>query len=163
MTLDFHFGSILLWGVFATGVLTLILTGSQQLGWSRMSLPFMLGTIFSPRRRWAMMAGFGVHFVVGCAFAILYALVFESWERATWWLGGLLGIYHGLFMLVVAMWALPSLHPRMAGKHHGPTPTRQLEPPGFLALNYGRRTPLVSLLAHIAYGVVLGAFYELTP
>lgn len=30
-----------------------------------------------------------------------------------------------------------------------------------MALNYGRRTPLVTLAAHLAYGVILGAFYEL--
>ena len=32
---------------------------------------------------------------------------------------------------------------------------------GFLALNYGRRTPLVALLAHVIYGAILGAFYHL--
>ncbi|MBI4512523.1 MAG: hypothetical protein HY702_00295 [Gemmatimonadetes bacterium] len=38
---------------------------------------------------------------------------------------------------------------------------RALEPPGFLALNYGRQTPLLSLLAHVVYGAVLGGFYRL--
>ena len=37
---------------------------------------------------------------------------------------------------------IPGLHPRMASEYQGPTPTRQLEPPGFLALNYGRPTPI---------------------
>jgi hypothetical protein len=36
-----------------------------------------------------------------------------------------------------------------------------LEPPGFFALNYGYRTPLAVLIAHIAYGMVLGGFYEI--
>ena len=31
---------------------------------------------------------------------------------------------------------------------------------GFLGLNYGRRTPISVLLAHLVYGTVLGAFYE---
>ena len=53
------------------------------------------------------------------------------------------------------------MHPRMASEQHGPTPTRQLEPPGFLALNYGRRTPISLLLAHLVYGAILGAFYRL--
>jgi hypothetical protein len=64
-------------------------------------------------------------------------------------------------VLVVAMPALLAMHPRMANEQQGPTPTRQLEPPGFLALNYGRRTPLSLILAHLVYGGILGAFYRL--
>ena len=37
--------------------------------------------------------------------------------------------------------------------------TRQLEPPGFLALNYGARTPVSVVVAHLVFGIVLGAFY----
>jgi hypothetical protein len=47
----------------------------------------------------------------------------------------------------------------MASKHHGPTPTRQLEPPGFMGLNYGQSTPVLTFVAHVLYGVLLGAFY----
>jgi hypothetical protein len=39
---------------------------------------------------------------------------------------------------------------------------RQLEPPGFLALHYGVRTPVSVLVAHVAFGSILGAFYSLT-
>ena len=152
-------GAALLWGVFATGVLTLLMAASQGLGWSRMSFPFMIGSMVTSHRSRAMGLGFLLHFVFGVGFAILYALVFEGWQRATWWLGGLLGVFHGLFILIVVMPALPDLHPRMAGKHHGPTPTRQLEPPGVLGLNYGRTTPAITLVAHVVYGVLLGAFY----
>lgn len=154
-----HLGSALLWGVFATGLLTLIMSTSQGLGWSRMSLPYMLGTFFTPHRGRAMLAGFVVHFVLGMAFAVLYALVFEQWGRAGWWLGALLGGFHGLFMLIPGMQVLPAIHPRMASSHHGPTPTRQLEPPGFMARNYGVQTPVVTLAAHLVYGAILGAFY----
>jgi hypothetical protein len=48
----------------------------------------------------------------------------------------------------------------MASEHRGPEPTRGLEPPGFMALNYGRQTPVISLVAHVLYGVILGAFYR---
>ena len=33
-----------------------------------------------------------------------------------------------------------------------------LEPAGFLLLNYGRRTPLVTLAAHVVYGAIVGGF-----
>jgi hypothetical protein len=31
-----------------------------------------------------------------------------------------------------------------------------------MALNYGRRTPIVAILAHVVYGAIIGHFYELT-
>jgi hypothetical protein len=68
---------------------------------------------------------------------------------------------HGTFVLVAAMPILPGLHPRMASEQRGPTPTRQLEPPGFCALNYGHRTPLSIVVAHIVYGILVGALYRL--
>lgn len=157
--LDLEIGAALLWGGFATGVLTLIMAASQGFGWSRMSFPFMIGSMFSSRRSRAMILGFVLHFLFGMAFAIVYALVFESWRWANWWLGALLGTFHGLFILIVFMPVLPDLHPRMASKHHGPSPTRQLEPPGFMALNYGHATPALTLVAHVIFGILLGAFY----
>jgi hypothetical protein len=54
-------------------------------------------------------------------------------------------------LIVAAMPALPAMHPRMASEQDGPTPTKQLEPPGFMALNCGRRTPITAILAHILY------------
>jgi hypothetical protein len=55
--------------------------------------------------------------------------------------------------------ALPGLHPRMASEHAGPVARRQLEPPGMFALHYGIQTPISILIAHVAFGVVLGGFY----
>ena len=155
-------GSVALWGFVATIVLTTLMSAAQGLGLSRMSLPLILGTMLTPDRDRAPMLGFLVHLANGWMFAIVYALAFESWGRATWWLGAALGLLHGLAVLAVLMPLLPSLHPRMAAEDSGPDPTPQLEPPGFLALHYGRGTPLVTLLAHAVYGAVLGAFYTLS-
>jgi uncharacterized membrane protein YagU involved in acid resistance len=102
----------------------------------------------------------GVHLVNGWLLALIYAAAFQSWRRATWWLGAAIGLVHGLFVLLVVMPVLPGLHPRMASEQRGPEPTRQLEPPGFLALNYGRRTPISVILAHLVYGGILGTFYR---
>lgn len=157
-----NFASILLWGFVATMVLTTVMSASQGLGLSRMSIPFILGMMVTPNRDRAPMLGFLLHMMNGWLFALLYALAFESWQRATWWLGGSIGLVHGLVVLVALMPILPGLHPRMASEHRGPEPTRALEPPGFMALNYGRRTPLIALLAHVVYGSILGAFYHLT-
>jgi hypothetical protein len=86
-------------------------------------------------------------------------LLFEDRHLSNWWFGSLLGIGHAL--LTVGMALIPSLHPRMASEPHGPTACRMLEPPGFLALHYGYQTPLSVLLAHAAFGAVLGSLYHL--
>jgi hypothetical protein len=151
----------LLWGFVGTVVLTILMAGSQELGLTRMSLPYMLGTMATADRDRARLLGFGMHLVNGWLFAVIYAAAFESWDRATWWLGAGIGCVHALVVLTAAMSVLPGLHPRMASEEQGPTPTRQLEPPGFLALHYGRRTPIAVLLAHLVYGAILGAFYHL--
>ena len=153
--------AVLLWGFVATIVLTTLMSAAQALGVSRMSIPFMLGTMVTPNRDRAPLAGFMIHLVDGWLFALLYAAAFESLGRATWWIGGMIGLVHALAVLVAALPLVPGLHPRMASEHRGPEPTRFLEPPGFLALNYGRRTPLVALIAHVVYGVVLGGFYRI--
>jgi uncharacterized membrane protein YagU involved in acid resistance len=153
--------SALLWGFAATAVMTTLMSMSLGLGFSRMSLPLVLGTLFTPDRQRAPILGFAVHFVNGWLFAFVYGLAFESIGRATWWLGGLFGLVHGLTILVAVLPLLDGIHPRMASETTGPEPTRNLEPPGFMALNYGRSTPAVTLLAHLAYGIILGAFYQL--
>ncbi len=155
--------SILLWGFCATVVLTTCLAGSQGLGLSRMSLPLMLGAALTADRQRAKVYGFAVHMVNGWLFALLYALVFESWRRATWWLGATLGLAQALFILAAVMPLVPYVHHRMATEEFGPNPTRQLEPPGFFALNYGRLTPVATIVAHLLYGAILGAFYSLAP
>jgi hypothetical protein len=156
-----NWGDALLWGFVATVVLTGLMTTSQNLGLTRMSIPYMLGSLFTADRDRARLYGTGFHVVNGWLFALVYCRAFESWDRATWWLGAGIGLVQALFVLTAGMAFLPGLHPRMAGETRGPTPTRQLEPPGFFALNYGRGTPIVVLLAHLAYGAILGAFYQL--
>lgn len=152
--------SILLWGFVATVMLSTIMSASQQFGFSRMSMPFILGSMFTPHRGPAAVLGFVIHFVNGWAFALVYALAFQSLGRVTWWLGAGMGLVQALFTLVVVLPILPGIHPRMASEEQGPEPTRELEPPGVLGLNYGRRTPLVTILAHLVYGAIIGGFYR---
>ena len=153
--------SILLWGFAATIVLTTAMAAGQGLGYTRMSIPFMVGTIFTPARDRALVVGAALHMGNGLIFAVFYALLFESLGRATWWLGAIMGAIHALFVLTVGMSIMPGIHPHMVSEYFGPTPNRLLQPPGFLALNYGRRTPIVTLIAHALYGAILGAFYQL--
>jgi hypothetical protein len=149
---------ILFWGLVATAVMTTILQAGQGLGFSRMSLPYMFGTFFTPNRHWAYVIGFVTYLVGGWLFAMLYYALFVYVGQASWWLGGLVGLIHGAFLLIVMLPLMPHIHPRMASEFDGPTSRRRLEPPGFLGLHFGHRTPLITLLGQLVYGIVLGAF-----
>jgi len=91
---------------------------------------------------------------------LIYAIAFNNAGLFTWWFGLVIGGVHGAFVLSAGLQLIAAFHPRMAQPFQGPTPTRQLEPPGFFALNYGKGTPLVTMLAHLIYGGVLGVFYH---
>ena len=152
---------LLLWALIATVAMTAILEGSQGLGFSRLSLPFLIGTFFTGNRSKAIFFGFLIYSLGGWAFAFIYILIFISVGVFTWWFGMLVGILHGIILLVWALPVLPYVHPRVASEYNGVTSQRQLEPPGFLALNYGTRTPLITLLGQAIYGLTLGGFMQL--
>ncbi|HEY6677611.1 MAG TPA: hypothetical protein VI411_01785 [Actinomycetota bacterium] len=147
-------------GFVATVVLTGIMVAAQLAGLSRMDIPMMLGTIFVESPDLARAIGFLVHLVNGQVFALLYAAAFALIGRATWWLGALFGLVHGLAALIVIIPLLPGIHPRMASVRSGPDLRATLEPPGPLALNYGTQTPVIALIAHVVYGALLGAFLK---
>ena len=155
-----NWSSWLLWGFAGTVVLTSVLAGSQALGMTRMNLPYLLGTMFTPDRDRSKFIGIFFHFVNGWLFSLIYVAAFQQMGEATWWFGALIGIVHAVFVLSVALPALPALHPRMANEQRGPTVVRQLEPPGFLGLHYGIRTPISVIIAHVIFGAILGGFYS---
>lgn len=156
-----NFGSWLLWGFVATLSLSVLLGGSQGLGLTRLSPPYILGTLFTADHDKALFFGFLTHLLNGWIFSLLYVCIFESLRQATWWIGALIGLGQALFILVVLFSLMPGLHPRMASERHGPSANRMLEPPGFLGLNYGISTPLSVVVAHLCFGIILGAFYHL--
>jgi hypothetical protein len=154
-------GSMLLWGFAATVILTTTILACQSFGYTRIDMPFVLGTMLTTNRDVAKVVGYAMHIILGWLVALLYALFFASLGQATWWNGLVLGLIQGAAVCVIVLPLLPGIHPRMVSDSRGPQPTRLLEPPGFLATNYGRRTPLVLIAAHALFGIVLGAFYTL--
>ncbi|PYV55169.1 MAG: hypothetical protein DMG96_09195 [Acidobacteria bacterium] len=150
-----------LWGFVATVMLTTISSATQGLGLTRMNIPYMLGTIFTPNRDRARLYGFFAHLGFGWVFSLIYVLIFEAVGAAGWWRGLIIGGVHAFFVLTVLMSLLPGLHPRMASERHGPEAHDMLEPPGFLALHYGARTPIAVIISHALFGAILGTFYQL--
>jgi hypothetical protein len=153
---------VLVWGFAATAALSGVMFGAQRLGYSRLSLPFLIGTLFTGDRSAANAAGLLAYLLGGWLFAFIYYFIFATIGHAGWLLGLGIGAAHGFILLVMLLPLLPYIHPRMASEYSGPGTRRTLQPPGFLALNYGYRTPLTTIVAHAIYGAILGGQVALT-
>jgi len=149
-----------IFGLIATGALTAVMIGAQLAGFTRLDLPLMLGSIVVADPDRARVSGFLIHLVNGQGFALGYAAVFAATDEASWWAGGVLGALHGAVALLVIVPLLPGIHPHMASERAGLSSGPALEPPGLLGLNYGRETPLVTVLAHVVFGVSLGLLLD---
>jgi hypothetical protein len=150
---------MVVWGALAGGAVgaTVVASGvrlAQELGWTRMDIPFLLGTIFTENRRVASIVGYFAHLVVGLGFALLYAAVFAATGLTTWWFGLLLGFVQAGFV----GGSLPAVHPRMGTPWTDAEETPLLEPPGFMLVNYGRSTMAITLVLQLAFGAIVGAF-----
>ena len=149
-----------LFGLMATAILTAVLIAAQLGGLTRLDLPLVLGTMVTEDPDRARVAGFLIHLAIGQGFALGYAGSFAQLGRATWWLGVIFALVHVAVSLCVLVPLLAGVHPRMASARAGPASTATLEPPGLLGLNYGTQTPVVAVVAHLAYGVALGILLE---
>jgi hypothetical protein len=146
-------------GFVGTVVLTTVLRLAQEVGMTRMDIPLLLGTVFSTDRSRANVIGYALHFMNGLIFSLLYAAVFFAVDEAGWLFGAVLGLVHAAFAggaLVNVL--LPAVHPRMGTPWSDATEAPTLEPPGFMLRNYGRHTAFGTILAHIAYGAIVGGF-----
>jgi hypothetical protein len=153
---------VLAGGFAGTLVLTTALRTASEFNLTRMDLPFLLGTAVTADRTKAKAVGYVAHFVMGQVFALGYYGLFLALDRHDWWLGAAFGLAQGLFAgTVLINVLLPLVHPRMGTPMSDFSTVALLEPPGFMARNYGLRTPAVSLAAHIAYGTIIAAFLTL--
>jgi hypothetical protein len=127
-----------------------------------MDIPFLLGTAVTVNRVRAKAVGYALHFVFGLLFALAYYAIFVVINRSGFLLGAGFGLVHALFAgTALVNILLPAVHPRMGSGFDAAGSAPLLEPPGFLLLNYGRQTALVTVVAHVAYGAIVGGFVSL--
>jgi hypothetical protein len=152
------------WGALAGGfvgtlVLTTGLRTANELGLTRVDLPFLLGTAVTRDRARAKALGYLMHLAAGEVFALVYYALFTALGTSGWFLGALFGLLHGVVSATALVnMLLPVVHPRMGSSLSAAGNSPLLEPPGFLMRNYGRRTPIATLLTHVAYGAIVGGF-----
>lgn len=139
-------GRAILSGVVAWIVFVILLYLAPLLGVPTMDLPAMLGGMFGVN---SVTMGWALFFVVGIVFALLYAywgvyhLPGRGWQR-----GLVFGLLPWLVMMVIVAPLLPLLNPMVA-----------MKPPGFFFANMGIIATIGSLIAHLIWGMVLGAVY----
>jgi hypothetical protein len=155
-------GSAVAGGVIGTLAMATIIKAASELGITRMDFALLLGTAFTDNRRTARAIGYVLYFVLGVAFAEAYAGFFDIIGHASWRLGALLGALHAIFTATVLVTVLlPVVHPRMATPDTAANEITLIEPPGFLMRNYGRSTFIVTLVAHVVYGALVGLIVRL--
>jgi hypothetical protein len=153
-----------IWGAIAGGfvgtlVLTTTLRAANELGLTRVDLPFLLGTTVTADRARAKAIGYLLHLTAGELFAVIYFAIFSAIDTNGWAIGGLFGLLHGIVSATALVnILLPAVHPRMGSTLSAADSSPLLEPPGFLMRNYGRGTLITTLLAHVAYGAIVGGF-----
>jgi hypothetical protein len=146
-------------GFVGTLVLTTTLRAANELGFTRVDLPFLLGTAVTRDRGRAKAIGYVMHLAAGEGFALVYVAIFAAIDTYGALLGAILGLLHGIVAATALVnIVLPVVHPRMGSALSAADSTPLLEPPGFLMRNYGRGTPIATLLAHGAYGAIVGGF-----
>jgi hypothetical protein len=110
----------------------------------------------------AKAVGYLLHLAAGEMFALIYYAIFTAIDTSGWLLGALLGLLHGIVSATALVNVLlPAVHPRMGSPLSAADSSPVLEPPGFLLRNYGRGTPIATLLAHVAYGAIVGGFVSI--
>ena len=117
------------------------------------NLEAMLGSLVQPNpgtEQWIV--GFIIHLALGAIIAWIYAVGFEfAMQRSGPWVGGGLGLCHGL-IAGLFMSGIPEMNPFGLPSYA----------PGAFLMNvthYKLVGPLIFVLLHVLYGVVVGTLY----
>ena len=130
---------------------------------TRMDLPLLLGTVVTENRRKARAIGYVMHFVLGIAVRRSVRRVLRD-HRPQLVVARRAARRAARDLHRARCWSAcccRSCIPRMATPDTAANEITLIEPPGFLMLNYGRNTFLVTLAAHVVYGALVGLIVRL--
>ncbi len=158
-TLSGHYqaGTAIGAGLIGGLVFLLVVYMGLGVGMTRMNFLRMLGTMMAPNASdgAAYAIGFVIHMMLSAVFGLVHAGILTAigvtsvGQAAGWDL--VIGSVHGAAILAVMPMMLTMAHPLVrSGK---------LEAPGVALTGFGSMTPLGSLMAHAAFGLVTGAIY----
>ncbi|HEX6332416.1 MAG TPA: hypothetical protein VF129_14185 [Actinomycetota bacterium] len=136
----------------------MVVTMGLGTGMTRMNFLPMLGSMMAPKapRSTTYAIGFAIHMMASAVFGLVHAGILTAIDvtsvgsAAGWDL--LIGAVHGVGVLILMPIVLVMAHPLVRAG--------DLEQPGALLTGFGRMTPMGSLLAHVAFGLVTGSIYS---
>ncbi len=139
-------------GLMGTSAMTVVWYLAPLVGLPIVDLPVVLGSAFTGNLNNAFALGLTLHFLIGVVLGLFYVYVVGPVLRGGAWLRGL---QYSLLPLVLTSFVLlpllPSIHPMMRAQ--------RLILPGLLGSNWGTQVPVLLLVGHLLYGVVLGSMY----
>jgi hypothetical protein len=148
--------SAIVWGVVATVVFTLFSMMGKAMGMTRMDLLDLMGSNVAPAGSGASKAvGAAIHHMNGALLGIFgaYGAVLVGTE-----LDVVSGIVWGVVLTAFALLMMTTV-----GSVHPAIRRGEQTDPGPAATNFGRMTPMGSLMGHVVYGAVLGLGYATWP
>lgn len=137
------FGAIIA-GLVGTAVMTAIMYMAPYMGFPKMDMIGMLGTMFTEPGTGAIVLGAVVHFMMGAIFAVVYVFLWTNVVGDPTWLWGLIfGILHGIIAIVV-MPMMKGIHPR----------------PEHADIKLSAMTVIGMLMGHAIFGLVTALVYN---
>lgn len=134
-----------------------VVTMGLATGMTRMNFLEVLGTMLVPDAGTGTVyaTGLGVHLMASAGFGLahaglLHAIGVTSISQAAAW-DLALGMAHGVVILALLPVVLTAMHP-LVRKH-------AMDRPGVALAGFGKGTPIGSLMAHVVFGLVVGAVY----
>lgn len=157
LTGRFQAGSAIVAGLVGGLAFLMVVTLGLAVGMTRMNFLYVLGSMLAPKapRSTVYAVGLAVHAMASAAFGLVHAGILHGigvtsvGHAAGWDL--LIGGIHGLLVLMVLPMALEFMHPLIR--------RGEIERPRVALTGFGALTPIGSLMAHLAFGVVTGALY----
>ncbi len=140
----------ILGGVVGAGLMSMIMAMAREMGMN-VNLEQMLGTMtgMTPSAT-TFVIGLVVHLMMGAAFAVAYAWLFEHViHRGGWTTGALVAIPH-IVVAGLMMGVIPMIHPLM------PNP---VTPPGLFMSALGPMGVGAMVMLHLIFGATVGAVY----
>lgn len=158
---NFSVGWALAAGLLGGLAFLVVTTMGYAIGMTRMNFLQVLGTMLapgaSPTTVYATVyaTGLAAHLMASAGFGLVHAGLLHAigitsvGEAAGWDLA--VGMAHGVVVLAMLPVMLTALHPLVR--------SGAMERPGLALTGFGGGTPIGSLMAHVAFGLVVGAVY----
>ncbi|MBA3310684.1 MAG: hypothetical protein H0U28_11650 [Nocardioidaceae bacterium] len=154
---NFDVGAALGAGLLGGVAFLMVVTMGRAIGMTRMNFLEVLGTMMTPNAPKTTVYGVGLmaHLMASAGFGLAHAGILHAigvttvGQAAGWDL--LIAAAHGAVVLMALPMMLNAMHPLVR--------KQAMEAPGVALTGFGAGTPIGSLMAHVAFGLVAGSVY----